>query len=45
MIFRRAVATAMADAVTESTVVNVDDNTKLEFSKSAISSVISEGKA
>ena len=29
----------------QSTVVKVDDNTKLEFSKSAISSVVSEGKA
>jgi len=28
----------------QSTVVKVDDNTKLEFSKSAISSVVSEGK-
>jgi preprotein translocase subunit YajC len=27
----------------QSTVVKVDDNTKLEFSKSAISSVVSEG--
>ena len=29
----------------QTTVVKVDDNTKLEFSKSAISSVVSEGKA
>ncbi|MCK5672965.1 MAG: preprotein translocase subunit YajC [Spirochaetales bacterium] len=29
----------------QSTVVKVDDNTKLEFSKSAVSSVVSEGKA
>lgn len=29
----------------QTTVVKVDDNTKLEFSKSAISSVVNEGKA